>query len=159
MRTNYLGILFLCGLAFSGWAHGQTWSNPLDFDTSVYISEVNTCVVLPQSLYILDYGYSLFAPVVVYRVTNTHPSSKLNRPWTVQLLPQFPNLDFSIWVCANHFGYTLSNCSDGSDNGPGMVNNVRVPGLYPGSHYIVVTGNTVGAPQTCGPYTLTAIKR
>ena len=158
MRTNCLGILFLCGLAFSGWAHGQTWNNPLDFDTSPYISEVNTCGVPPETLNILGAGYSLFAPVVVYRVTNRHPFSRLNRPWTVQLLPQFPNLEFSIWVCANHSGYTLSNCSDASDNGPGMVNNVAVPGLNPGTHYIVVTGNVFGAPQTCGPYTLTAIR-
>ena len=109
-------------------------------------------------MYILDEGVQIVAPVVVYRATNTLPFSKANRPWAVQLLPHYGYLDFSIWVCKDHVGTTLANCSDGSDNGPGMVNNVTVPGLYPGSHHIVVAGNVNGGTQYCGPYTLTAIK-
>jgi hypothetical protein len=158
MRTNYLGIVLLCGLAFSGWAHSQTWSNPADFDTSPFVWDGTTCGFTQQLIYIADIGYALNAPAVVYRVTDAYPVSKANRPWAVQLLPHISYLDFSIWVCTNHSGYTLSNCSDGSDNGPGMVNNVVVPGFYHGSHYIVVTGNINGTPQTCGAYTLTAIK-
>jgi hypothetical protein len=159
MRANYLSILLLCGLMFSGWAHSQTWAAPLDFNTSpTYVSQENSCGFQWQQLSIQDTGDTIFAPFVVYRVTNRNAISRLNRPWSVQLLPQFGNLDFSIWVCDNHNGNILFNCSDASDNGPGMVNNVTVPGFYPGTHYIVVAGNIDWQQQNCGPYTLIATK-
>jgi hypothetical protein len=159
MRSTSLLFMLLCGLAFSGWAQAQTWKSPLVFDTSPYVSVVNSCNQWWQTLIIADTGDDIYGPVVVYRVLHSAPASRLNRPWSVQLLPQFGFLDFSIWVCANHFGNVLSECWDGSDNGAGMVNNVSVPGFYSTSWYVVVAGNIFGEPQNCGAFTLVATKQ
>jgi hypothetical protein len=158
MRSTSLLFMLLCGLAFSGWAQAQTWTSPLVFNTDTYVSEGNNCYQQREQLTILDTGDQIFGPVVVYRAEH-RPAfpSKLNRPWSVQLLPQYGFLDFSIWVCANHFGNQLSNCPDGSDNGPGVVNNVVAPGYYSTSWYVVVAGSIYNQSQ-CGPFTLVARK-
>jgi len=159
MRSIKLWLMLLCGLAFSGWAQAQTWSHPLIFDTNTYVSQEDTCSKPPEQLIIDDFGYVIQGPVVVYRAVHTVPFfSKANRPWRVQVLPQFGFEDFSVWVCANHVGTHLSTCQDGSDNGPGMTNTVMVPGLYPTSWYVVVAGNIYGQTPTCGPFTLIATK-
>lgn len=159
MRSMGVLWILLCGMAFSGWTQAQTWKSPLIFDTSPYVSSVNSCSESWETLNIADTGDQIYGPVVVYRAVHSAPASRINRPWSVQLLPQFGYLDFSIWVCANHVGTVLSNCWDASDNGPGMVNNVTVPGFYSTSWYVVVAGNILGQPQYCGPFTLIATKK
>lgn len=159
MRTLVFGLLWLCGLSLAGPAFGQTWTQPLTFDSSPYVSQEDTCEYPSQTLYVADTGNSIYAPVVVYRVINSpRLPSRLIRPWHVQVQPQYSYLDFSVWVCDNHSGYTLSGCYDVSDNGPGMVDYVTVPGFYAVNHYVVVAGDIDNWPQYCGPYTLTATK-
>jgi hypothetical protein len=76
---------------------------------------------------------SLWAPVLVYTVTNPGPApTRKNRPWHVLLFAQYGYLDLSILVCDLHNGTMLWGCVDASDNGPGMVNSVNVPGFKSG---------------------------
>jgi hypothetical protein len=157
MRSTLLALLLLAALTHTAAIQAQTWSHPIALTASPFVAQDNTCVHQPEQLILPEIGVVLWAPVVVYSVTNTGPfASKRIRPWRVQLYAQYPSLDLSILVCDLHYGSEALECSDASDNGPGMVNTVNVPGLNPGMHYIVVTGNLIEAPQRCGPYTLVA---
>jgi len=158
MRAGIAALMLLCGLMFSGWAQAQTWSSPLPFDANPYVSQQDTCGFPPQQINFPETGDSIFAPAVVYRVTNRFARPSANRPWRVQVYPQYAFLNLSVWVCDSHVGTSLFNCADASDNGAGMANTVTVPGFQAGMHYVVVTGNIEGQYQYCGPYTLLGTK-
>ncbi|HZP67316.1 MAG TPA: hypothetical protein VFB32_13530 [Rudaea sp.] len=159
MRSTTLLWVMFCGLAFSGWAQAQTWKSPWVFNSATYVSQANSCGESWQTLDIPEAGEHLYGPLVVYRAVHSAPVSRLNRPWAVQVLPQFSFLDFSVWVCSDHIGTALYNCWDASDNGPGMANNVSVPGFYTTSWYVVVASNVLNQSQNCGPFTLIAVEQ
>lgn len=155
MRSVFAFLLLMLAFAGAREGHAQTFENPLTFSQNPMFQTMSTCNLPYQYLNFLEFGYATNAPAVVYRVFNLQhfrgPPITF-KPWHVTMTPQWT--DLSIWVCRTHSGNTVSNCSDGSDNGWGIANQVTVPGEA-GVFYVIVTGPIDGAPQ-CGQYMLSA---
>lgn len=160
MRIHLLGALLAGALMTTATGHAQTWETPLQFNANPYTSSMDSCWFSPQWLYLDDGFFPIYAPSVVYHVSQYqigqigHPAPPL-RPWSVTLSPQSWN-DMSLWVCQYKNGPTVGGCVDVDDEyGNGTPEHVTVP-AHKGSYYIVVTGNVGQQSPMCGPYLLTA---
>ena len=150
--------VLLAGLAITvSTVNAQTFDSPINIVQSGAYS-LDSCAFPPQHL-IVDSGYDLWGPAVVFHIYQRAYRYTPVRPWSVMLTPtgSWGSADMALWVCRTHSGNSLNQCVDGSDNpGNGVPEYVTVPAAF-GNYYVVVTTNIANAQPNCGQFVLSAV--